>query len=230
VQHSRPRGIPIAASQVEAELTTPTGAAILAALAESFGPPPAMTVERIGYGAGSRDFETHPNLLRILVGTPANPSTAGDRSAIGKLATETLTLLETNLDDISGEVVGHCTAKLLLTGALDVFTTSIQMKKNRPGVMLSVLCQPSDAAKLETILFQETTTLGVRQTTVIRSKLARTKQTVITAWGPIDGVLAILPNGQQRFSPEYESCRAAAEQHHVPLQNVFNAAHAAFGH
>ena len=219
------RGIPLAASDVEAELTTPTGAAILAALAENFGPPPAMTVESIGYGAGTRDFETHPNLLRVLVGSPAemtlNPA---NQSAAGQLETETLTLLETNLDDISGELVGHCTAQLLKAGALDVFTTSIQMKKNRPGILLSVLCRPSEAAKLETILFQETTTFGVRHTTVSRNKLARTKHTVQTAWGPIDGVLATLPNGQQCFSPEYESCRAIAERHSLSLRAVFEAA------
>ena len=104
------------------------------------------------------------------------------------------------------------------------------MKKNRPGVLLSVLCQPSDTAKLEEILFQETTTLGVRQTTVSRSKLARTKHTVQTAWGSIDGVLATLPSGEQRFSPEYESCRAVAEQHGVPLQSVYAAAQHAFGY
>ncbi|HEY2760297.1 MAG TPA: nickel pincer cofactor biosynthesis protein LarC [Pirellulales bacterium] len=225
------RGIPLAASQVEAELTTPTGAAILAALAAGFGPPPMMTVEAIGYGAGTRDFETHPNVLRVLVGTLVGKNQAGvSQSTAEQLETETLSLLETNLDDISGEIIGHCTGQLLAAGALDVFTTSIQMKKNRPGVLLSVLCQASDAAKLETILFQETTTLGVRRTTVSRSKLLRTKHTVQTAWGPIDGVLAALPHGQQRFSPEYESCRAAAEQHHVSLQSVFTAAQNAFSH
>jgi uncharacterized protein (TIGR00299 family) protein len=213
-------GIPIAASEVEAELTTPTGAAILAALAKKFGPPPAMTIEKIGYGAGTRELDQQPNLLRLLIGAAATAERAPQ--------SETLCLLETNLDDMSGEVIGYCVTQLLAAGALDVFTTAIQMKKNRPGILLSVLCQPADAPRLEIILFSETTTLGVRRSTVDRCKLPRQPHPVNTPWGPIDGILVTLPCGGQRFSPEYESCRAIAERHNIALQSVFDVADQAF--
>ncbi len=212
------KGIPIAPSNVEAELTTPTGAAILAALGAAFGPPPTMTVQAIGYGAGTRDFESHPNLLRILVGEAAS----------GAADTEALCLLETNLDDVSGEVIGYCSTKLLESGALDVFTTSIQMKKNRPGVLLGVLCQPGDADRLETIVFRETGTLGVRRSTLSRRKLRRQPHQVPTQWGTIDGKLATLPDGQKTFSPEYESCRKIAAERNVPVRDVYDAAKKAF--
>ena len=146
------RGVPLAESKVPFELTTPTGAAILAALADGFGPLPAMTIERIGYGAGSRDLEEQANLLRLLVG-----------EAISTIPTDHVTVLETNLDDTSGELVGHAITQLWAAGALDVFTSAIAMKKNRPGVLLSVICRAADADRLETILFRETTTLGVRR-------------------------------------------------------------------
>jgi pyridinium-3,5-bisthiocarboxylic acid mononucleotide nickel chelatase len=216
------KGIPLAACDVEAELTTPTGAAVLAALAQRFGPAPAMTVQTIGYGAGTRDFEEQPNLLRVLVGEAAEIEPAAQAS--GSMQTETLCLLETNLDDVSGEVIGHCASQLLAAGALDVFTCGIQMKKNRPGVLLSVLCQPAESQRLENIIFNETTTLGIRRATINRRKLARQVHQVTTPWGSIDGVLATLPDGSQRFSPEYEACRAVAEKHHVALHSVYEAA------
>jgi len=207
------KGIPLAPSTVPHELTTPTGAAILAALVESYGPVPAMTVEAIGYGSGERDLEEQANLLRLLIGE------ASDRPA-----TETLVLLETNLDDVSGEMIGHAIGRLWEAGARDVYTTAIQMKKNRPGVMLSALCEPAVAAALEAILFAETTTLGVRRLQVERHKLSRETKTVATEFGSIDGVLARLEDGSTRFSPEYESCRMAAERHRVALRQVYEAA------
>ncbi len=148
------RGIPLAESTTVGELTTPTGAAILATLADAFGPLPAMKIERIGYGAGQKDFGERPNILRLLVGTAADAAAE---------PADQVCVLETNLDDISGELVGYCTMRLWEAGALDVFTTAIQMKKNRPGVTLTVLCRPDDAAAVEDILFRETTTLGVRR-------------------------------------------------------------------
>lgn len=221
------RGIPLAVSNVEAELTTPTGAAILAALADGFGPLPEMTVEKIGYGAGTRDFDSHPNLLRVLIGE-ATGQVGATGNLQNNLQTDTICLLETNLDDISGELVGHCMTQLLSAGALDVFSAGIQMKKNRPGVLLSVLCRPDDAAKLETIVFRETTTLGVRRTAVTRDKLQRTPHQAQTEWGVIEGVLATLSDGKQRFSPEYESCRLVAEQHQLPLVTIYQAAQRVF--
>ncbi len=155
-------GVPLAASQVEAELTTPTGAAIVSTLVDQFGPPPAMMIETIGYGAGQRDLEQQPNLLRLLVGRTSD-----------ELILEQLALLETNLDDATGEQIGHCLARLMDAGALDAYTTAIGMKKGRPGVVLSVLCQSADIEKLETIMFRETTTLGIRRESVARRALPR---------------------------------------------------------
>ena len=214
------RGIPLAESRVLGELTTPTGAAILATLVESFGPPPAMTIERIGCGAGQKDFDEQPNLLRLLVGRAESDG--------GAATTDRVCVLETNLDDTSGEIIGYCVGRLWEAGALDVYTTAIQMKKDRPGVTLSVLCRPADAAAIEAILFEETTTLGVRRWMADRHVLARETVRVETPWGPIEGKLGRLADGTARFAPEYESCRRAAAEHRVPLRAVYEAAQAAF--
>ena len=152
-------GIPIAVSTTSAELTTPTGAAIVATLVDEFGPLPSMQIGTIGYGAGDADFEEHANILRLMVGESDQ-----------EICSDEVCLLESNLDDASGELIGYACALLLEAGALDVYTTSIQMKKQRPGVMLSVLCQPTDVVKLRDILFRETSTLGIRHQRVARYK------------------------------------------------------------
>ena len=216
-------GIPLAECAVEAELTTPTGAAILAALAEGFGPMPPLRISRIGYGAGSRDFPEQANLLRLVLG-----ESVGANSLNAAAGLETLWLLETQLDDTSGELVGYCTGRLLEAGALDVYTTAIQMKKNRPGVLVSVLCRPADADSLEAILFRETPTLGVRRSPVSRRALARARHEVTTSWGPIDGVLWQPPGGPPSFSPEFETCRRVAAERGVLLRQVIEAAQRAF--
>jgi len=214
------RGIPLAESSIPFELTTPTGAAILATLVESFGPMPAMTIEQIGCGAGQRDLEQQPNVLRLLVGeTSAADSPAEDRP---------VWVLETNLDDVSGEMIGYCTGRLWDAGALDVYTTAIQMKKNRPGVKLSVLCHADELAEIEAVLFAETTTLGVRRWQVDRHVLSRSPHTVQTSWGPIEGKVAMHEGGLARFSPEFESCRQIAVEQGIPLSNVYEAARKAF--
>jgi len=210
-------GVPLAASNVNAELTTPTGAAIVSAMVEQFGPLPAMAIETIGYGAGQRDLEEQPNLLRMLI---------GDSS--GQPHVEQLALLETNLDDATGEQIGHCIARLFDAGALDVYTTAIGMKKGRPGVILSVLCQPGDAESMESIMFQETTTLGVRRMTVSRRSLPREPHNVETTWGTVHGKVTELPDGSKRYAPEYESCRALAESNGIALAAVYAAAQQAF--
>ena len=212
------RGIPLADSAVEAELTTPTGAAIVATLADEFGPLPAMELDRIGYGAGDRDLKEQANVLRLLVG----------RSEKASVQVDQVWLLETNLDDISGELLGHTVSQLTDAGALDVYVTSLQMKKNRPGVLLSILCAMDQVQQLESMVFQETGTLGVRRQLIERHKLSRDPQTVETAWGPVEGKVAQLPNGSLRFTPEYESCRRVAGQHGVPLAQVYDAARKAF--
>ena len=210
-------GVPLQESPVEAELTTPTGAAILATMVDSFGPLPGMRIERIGYGAGTKDLAEQANLLRLFVG-----------ESDGAAASDQAWVLETNLDDVSGELIGHCTAKLMESGALDVYTTAIGMKKNRPGVMISVLCHAPAIPKLEKIIFKETTTLGVRRWPVSRHKLERRPHTVQTPWGPIEGKLAFIAGSPPSFSPEYESCRKAAEAQGVPLKEVYEAAQKAF--
>jgi uncharacterized protein (TIGR00299 family) protein len=212
------RGIPLAASSVEAELTTPTGAAIVATLAADFGPLPGMTIEQIGYGAGQRDLPQQANVLRLLVGQAVEPAEAGD----------SVTILETNLDDVSGEVIGYCIGKLWEAGALDVFTTAIQMKKNRPGVKLSVLCRAEHVAAAEEIVFRETGTLGIRRWTAARHVLPREFRQVQTSWGTIEGKLSRHADGTLRFSPEYEACRRIADERQVPLGEVYAAAERAF--
>jgi uncharacterized protein (TIGR00299 family) protein len=220
------RGVPLAPLDVEGELTTPTGAAILAALATSFGPPPAMTIDRIGYGAGQRDFE-HPNILRVLVGE-ATETSEGQESNSSRPRIESIIVLETNLDDCPGDVVAHAVERLWAAGALDVAVTPIQMKKGRPGVALSVQAAPADADALEKILFRETTTLGVRRTATTRTVLARRLHTVETPWGPIVGKAAHLPDGTSRFAPEYEACHSVSVANDVPLSDVLAAARRAF--
>ncbi len=209
-------GIPLAESAVPFELTTPTGAAILATLVESFGPVPAMKIDRIGYGAGQRELESQPNLLRMLLGETAEVP-----------ATDQVWVLETNLDDISGEVIGYCIGRLLDAGALDVYTTPIQMKKNRPGVKVSVLCPANEVDRFEAILFEETTTLGIRRWAADRHVLRREPHQVQTSWGPVDGKVG-WTGGVPHFSPEFESCRRIAAEHRVPLRSVYEAALKAF--
>jgi uncharacterized protein (TIGR00299 family) protein len=211
------KGVPLADSPVEMEMTTPTGAAIMTTIAERFGPLPAMTVESIGLGAGTREVPGQANILRLFVGVMAAP-TGADR----------VFMLETNLDDIPGEVVGYTTVKLLEAGALDVFTTPIQMKKNRPGVMISVLCDEAGIPAMEEILFRETTTLGVRRFPVSRHKLNRKAVDVETEFGAVRGKLGWLEDRPPTFSPEYDDCARIAAERDVPLREVFDAAHAAY--
>jgi pyridinium-3,5-bisthiocarboxylic acid mononucleotide nickel chelatase len=214
------RGIPLEKSAIEGELTTPTGAAILATLVDSFGLLPAMKIERIGYGAGHKDFAARPNILRLLVGELIEES-AGDGA-------EQVCVLETNLDDISGELVGYCISRLWDAGALDVYTTAIQMKKNRPAVKLTVLCHPGDAAAMEDVVFAETSTLGVRHWTAGRHVLRRQPHSVTTPWGPVEGKIGWLRNDLPRFAPEFESCRRVAAASQTPLREVYEAAQRAF--
>ncbi|MCA9153281.1 MAG: nickel pincer cofactor biosynthesis protein LarC [Planctomycetales bacterium] len=211
------RGIPLASAEAEAELTTPTGAAIVATVVDQFGPLPSMKIDNIGYGAGDRDLPNQPNILRLMIGEATD-----DRGA------DQVWVLETNLDDVTGELIGHCTTLLFDAGALDVYTTAIQMKKNRPGVKLTVLCQADRLAKLERIIFRETATLGIRRWLASRHKLERRPHTVETTWGAVEGKLALLGDDSVSFSPEFESCRRIAEQHQVPLKDVYEAARSAF--
>jgi uncharacterized protein (DUF111 family) len=200
------------------ELTTPTGAAIIATVADEFGPLPAMKIQTIGLGAGDRDLKEQPNLLRLIIG-----------EADENLLSDQVWVLETNLDDISGEVIGHATTKLLEAGALDVYTTAIQMKKNRPGTLVTVLCTPELIAKSEKILFKETGTLGIRRWPASRHKLERRTHNIQTPWGEIQGKLAVLSDGSLSFSPEFESCKKIAAEKDVPLKDVYDLALRTYG-
>jgi uncharacterized protein (DUF111 family) len=216
------RGVPLAALDVEGELTTPTGAAIVASLASEFGPLPPMTVDRIGYGAGQKEFP-QPNILRLLVGEQAVASTGGPAPHV-----ESIVILETNLDDAAGDAVSHAVDRLFAAGALDVAVTPMQMKKGRPALLLSVQARPADVEALEAVLFHETTTLGIRRSRMDRTVLAREAHEVGTAWGPLAGKIAYLPDGTRRFSAEYEAAHRVSIEQGVPLADVLAAARQAF--
>lgn len=204
-------GVPLAPSTVKFELTTPTGAAILTSVVTEWTEAPAMTIERIGCGAGTKDFIDSPNLLRLFVGTSAD-------------AVERVTVLETNLDDVPAEVIGYCIERLLVAGALDVFAVPIQMKKQRPGVLLTVLASADKVAVLEALLFRETGTFGVRKTVAERTTLRRARVTLTTPWGSVAGKRGTRPDGSTLVTPEYEDCARIARQQGVPLREVLAAA------
>jgi uncharacterized protein (TIGR00299 family) protein len=211
------RGVPLAESLVDGEMTTPTGAAILTTVVERFSALPPLTIETIGLGAGTRETPEQANILRLFLGTVDLPASS-DR----------VWVLETNLDDLPGEVVGYTMTQLLEAGALDVFLTPIQMKKNRPGVMVSVLCDEPKIPALEDVLFRETATLGIRRYPVSRHKLKRQAIEVETVYGPVKGKLGWMGDRPPTFSPEYDDCAAVAAARAVPLRLVYEAAHAAY--
>src|SRR5579863_5264148 len=209
-------------SGLQAELVTPTGAAIVKTLARRFTAFPEMTIEKSGYGAGSRDFPGHPNVVRLVIGEPAAKSLAADLA--GKTATETIAVLEANLDDLNPQVFGYVMDRLLEEGALDVFGVPVQMKKSRPGTLLTVLCKPENADKLSQLMFTETTTLGVRRREEVRQTLARRWENVRTQWGEVRIKIASMNGTVTNYAPEYEDCRKIAAEHHVPLKTVMGEA------
>jgi hypothetical protein len=214
------KGVPLAPSKVEFELTTPTGAAILTSIVGSYTTLPEMIVEKVGHGAGTKDFLDRPNILRLFIGTATAPSTV---KAQPNSETDTVTVLETNLDDATPEIIGYCMELLFAAGALDVFTMPIQMKKNRPGTLLSIICEPHNASKLEEIVFRETGTFGIRRYEAKRSKLQRESTTVETPWGPIKAKRGWRSDGFEVLTPEFEDCARIARHHGIPLREVFAA-------
>ena len=208
------KGVPVTGSELEFELVTPTGAAILSSITHSFGAIPSMKLLSIGYGAGGRDLPI-PNVMRVLIGEQAESSI--------QATIETLALLETNVDDLNPQIYDYLMNRLFQSGALDVFLQPVQMKKNRPGILLSVLCPPPAADELCAILFAETSTLGIRKQTVERQALQRFVQVLETPYGRARVKFARLNPKNTKFAPEYEDCRALAEQHGVPLREVYRA-------
>jgi uncharacterized protein (TIGR00299 family) protein len=212
------RGIAVSQCNEPHELVTPTGAALLAELVESFGPMNELVAERIGFGLGTRDNKTRPNVLRAILGNASEQSRAHDWE------TDCIAVLETNLDDINSEILGNFVELALAAGALDVFHTPIQMKKNRPGVMLTLLCETDKADKFTELLLTETTSFGVRRYLTERRKLARTFRQVQTSYGSVTVKLGMLDGRTVQAAPEFESCKKAAVSANVPLKTVYDEA------
>jgi pyridinium-3,5-bisthiocarboxylic acid mononucleotide nickel chelatase len=213
---------PVYSSGLQAELVTPTGAAIVKTLASRFAAFPEMKIEKSGYGAGSSDFPGHPNVVRLTLGQSASSAIAAST------ASETVTVLEANLDDLNPQVFGYVMDRLFDEGALDVFGMPVQMKKNRPGTLLTVLCKPEDSGKLTQLIFTETTTLGVRRRDEMRQTLARRWESVGTPWGEVRIKIASMNGTVTNYAPEYEDCRRIAAQHRVPLKAVMQEAAQAY--
>jgi len=203
------KDVPVRRSEIAGELVTPTGAAIITTLAEGFGSSPPLRLEKVGYGAGRRDLEGMPNLLRILIGTTREG-----------IETDSTTVLECNLDDMSPEFCGPLVETLLREGARDAFLTPVIMKKGRPGVMLTVLSPPEGIDTLSRVIFQHTTTLGIRSFETIRQKLPRRLVQVETPWGSVR-IKVTEFDGRERAMPEYEDCLRVSQQQSLPLAEVY---------
>ncbi len=210
------QGAPTYSNGVQRELVTPTGAAIVATLCDSFGPQPPMTVSAIGYGAGSADLEAQPNVVRIMIGEGAGKSAAA--------LDEEISIIEANLDDMNPQIYGYVVEKALLAGALDVYTTALQMKKNRPGTLLTMLCRPEDTNALMSLIFAETTTFGIRTHRAQRRALAREWVKVATSYGEVRIKLSRSNGNILHVAPEYDDCRKLAIEKQVPLQQVISEA------
>ena len=215
------RDAPVYSSGPQVELVTPTGAAIVKTLTSRFASFPAMKIENAGYGAGSRDFPEHPNLLRLTIGEVAHKA---DANASPQASNDNIMVLEANLDDLSPQVLAYAMERLLAEGALDVFSVPVQMKKSRPGALLTVLAKTEDADRLTKTIFAETTTLGVRRREERRQTLSRRWETVDTTWGPVRIKIANMNGSVSNYAPEYEDCRTLAESQHVPLRTVMQEA------
>ena len=211
------KGVPFYSTELKGELLTPTGAAIITTVCGEFGPIPPLRIEQTGYGAGTRDYEKFPNVLRVMIGE--SDLTANDQK---------LWMIETNLDDVSPQVLGHVMDRVFELGAKDCYFTSAQMKKNRPGVLLSVLCDAEKKDAMMDLLFLETTTLGVRTYEVVRRALQRDIIAVETPYGKIDVKVATLNGKVVNAMPEFDQCREAAIKAGVPLKEVETAATLSF--
>ncbi|MCX8011710.1 MAG: nickel pincer cofactor biosynthesis protein LarC, partial [Desulfobacterota bacterium] len=204
------REIPVYGNCSVAETVTPTGAAIIATLAQSFGPIPLLKIEKIGYGVGKREDQGIPNLLRIILGNPEK-----------NFHKESLVVIETNIDDLNPEFYDYVFESLFAQGALDVLLVPVQMKKNRPGVILKVIANESNKSDLIRTMFRETTTLGVRVNTVERFQLFRKTELVETPWGKVRVKLIEGVNGNLEAYPEYEDCKKIAREKNISLKQVF---------
>ncbi len=220
------QGKPTYSNGVQKELVTPTGAAIVATLCEAFGPQPTMSVSAIGYGAGTADLEGQPNVVRIMIGEEVarngeeNGAQEGALARVPVLLDEEIAVIEANLDDMNPQIYGYFLEKALGIGALDVYTTPVQMKKNRPGTLLTVLCKPQNSNALMTLIFAETTTFGVRTHRAQRRVLPRDWVSVGTEFGEVRIKVSRVNGKILHASPEFEDCRKLAVAKNVPLQRV----------
>lgn len=220
------KGVPFYSTEIAGELVTPTGAAIITTVCAEYGPIPLLKLEHTGYGAGTREYQKFPNALRVLVGEVGEQEEDVRKSI--EAADERLWMIETNMDDISPQILGHVMERAFDLGALDCFFTSVQMKKNRPGVLLSILCRGEERAILSQLLFSETTTLGIRAYEVERRALDRQIVRVETQYGSIDVKVAQLNGHIIKVMPEYDQCRQAARAANLPLRVIEEAARNAF--
>lgn len=204
---------PVCASPVKGELLTPTGAAILTTVAREFGPMPAMTIRSIGYGAGKADFPL-PNLLRLFVGDLED--------SCGGLSLEQIAVIETNIDDMNPQIYEYLIQKLLAQGALDVFLTPVYMKKNRPGIVVTVICPPNQIYELSRVLIQETTSIGIRYHLDYRYNAERKLSSVQTTYGDITVKVAEADGHVVNIAPEYDDCKRVALEHGIPLKSVLD--------
>jgi uncharacterized protein (TIGR00299 family) protein len=209
---------PIYSGEIQKELVTPTGAAIVSVLASRFSQFPAMKTEKIGYGAGTRNFKNSPNVLRLTIGETTSTQLES------AFPVEEITVLEANVDDMTPQVFGYVMEQALQNGALDAFGTPVQMKKSRPGMLLTVLCRTEDSQRLTKFILAETTTLGVRMRRESRAALTRRHVSVSTKWGDIRMKLANLNGSISNYAPEYEDCRQIATEKKVPLKTVMQEA------
>ena len=213
------QGIALTQCDEPNELVTPTGAALLAEFVESFGPMRNLTARLVGYGLGTRENRTRPNFLRAVLGESDSAPAGGN-----DWETDTVAVLETNLDDVSAEVLGHFAERVLARGALDVHYTAVQMKKSRPGVLLTVLCPEAEADRFSEMILRETTAFGMRRTSASRRKLRREFVTVTTPHGEVTIKVGRLNGEVVQVAPEFECCRKLAEAAGVPLREVYRAA------
>jgi hypothetical protein len=224
------RKIPVTQCEEPNELVTPTGAALLAEFVESFGAMENLVAEKIGFGLGTRDNQTRPNVLRAVLGTQSKVQSPKSKVAATNLDLESdkVAVLETNLDDCSGEILGAFVENALQAGALDVFHTPIQMKKNRPGVLLTVLCAEADADRFSEMMLRETTAFGVRKTIAERRKLRREFAEMETSFGKVTVKIGKLGGKVVQAAPEFESAKRLAAQTNVPVKQIYEAVAAVY--
>lgn len=217
------RDAPTFSSGIEKELVTPTGAAIATTLSTQYAAMPAMTLKAIGYGAGSADLPQQPNVLRLMTGEMIGER-LGESADAGEHWDAPIAVIEANLDDMSPQIYGYFAEQALAAGALDIFSTAVQMKKNRPGQLVTLLCEPSNLKPLIDLIFRETTTIGIRTHEVRRQTLARESVPVETPLGTIRMKISRLNGTLLNAAPEYEDCRKIAAQKGLPLKQVLSTA------